>query len=220
MTSTVKGKLDKFFTSYHSKKFTKGDILLTPTEEIEGIFYLTNGLVRQFTTSSKGSELTINFLSPGAFFPISWVINQTRDHYIYEAWTDGEGYLAPSSKVMSFLKSQPDIVLDLTSRLLQANAGLTKRIESLAFGSASQRLISILLYLAKHFGQKTPSGEVALPHFTHESLAQLAALSRERTSLIMEKLTSKGLVKYHHNREINLVKLDDLVSLLNKGASL
>ena len=53
----------------------------------------------------------------------------------------------------------------------------------------------MLLLSASRFGSKNKSGEIEIQlTFTHQEIANLAGLTREATSLEMEKLKKKGLV--------------------------
>ena len=76
----------------------------------------------------------------------------------------------------------------MTKRLVSGISGLSKRIEILNFENAQGRIISTLTYLKKHFGSKLS--------FTHEELAALTGLSRERVSIEMKKLKDKKLISY------------------------
>jgi CRP/FNR family transcriptional regulator, cyclic AMP receptor protein len=73
---------------------------------------------------------------------------------------------------------------------------MAKRIEATAYGDSWARVISVLLYLARHFGE--PDGEILLVKIklTHQQIASFVGVTRERTSIELEKLQKSGLISY------------------------
>ena len=211
MNSVIIEGLDRFFSRYSFIHLDKGATLLVAFETPQGIYFLKKGFIREFMTSKNGRELTVHIFEPGAFFPLNWAVNGVKNQYFFEALTEADLNFASKNKVLTFLNKNPQVLSDLVSRLLSAISGLSRRIESQTFDNAYQRVISSLLYLTVHFGIKNGPGVLVREHFTHEDIAKLTGITRERTSLQMEKLEKNGLLNYQSNHSLvipNLIALE------------
>jgi len=152
--------------------------------------------VRQYTISKTGIELTLQILKPIAYFPLIWAINGAPNIYFYEALTSVEVGRAPKEQVVSFIEDKPAIILELMSKLLGDYAETLSRIEHLVFSDAYRRVISVLLYIARHFGEKNKQGTIVNYRFTQQDVATLVGVARETASIEMGRLEKKGFVKY------------------------
>lgn len=84
------------------------------------------------------------------------------------------------------------MLFDLTTRFAKGLNGLALRIEHLSSENVYTRVISLLLYLAAHFGS---SSLVDLP-LTHQEVASLTGSTRETVSRQIERLKKKRLITY------------------------
>jgi CRP/FNR family transcriptional regulator len=112
--------------------------------------------------------------------------------------------------VVNFIKDKPTILFELMSELIEDYAESLTRIENLVFPDAYRRVISVLLYIAKHFGEEN-GNEVTVQHrFTQQDIATLTGVARETASIEMVKLEKKGLVTYidHSMQFRNIKKLE------------
>ena len=185
-----------FYTQFTPRSYKKGEMLIRSDDDPQGIFCLTKGYVRQYIISRAGIELTLQILQPISYFPMVWAINGTPNVYNYEALTDVEVGRAPRDEVVNFIKDKPKIIFELMSELLEDHAEALTRVEHLVFSDAYRRVISVLLYIAKHFG-KNDGKQILVGHrFTHQDIATLVGVVRETASNEMEKLEKKGLVGY------------------------
>jgi CRP-like cAMP-binding protein len=140
--SEVSKKLDLFFSQFPKRQYKKGEILIHADEEPSGVFYLKEGVVRQYAISKKGEELVVNVFKQVSFFPMGWVFNQTRNNYYYEALINITIFKAPREKVITFLKSNPEVLYDLISRVYKGIDGLFTRMTYMMSGGAYERLIT------------------------------------------------------------------------------
>lgn len=194
MNFIIQKKVDNFFSRFERKIYKKGETIISPDEAYHKAFYIKSGYVRNYSISAEGIEITLHIFTPGSYFPMMSVLSDVPNRYYYDSLIDTEIIEAPKDKVIQFLKSNPDILLDLTTRLLKGLDKLSLRIEYLALETAHKRLASALVFLARHFGEKKTK-EVYLKHiFTHRDIAAFAGISRETTSREMEKLRQNGVL--------------------------
>lgn len=203
-------EFEVFYKQFSTREYKKGEILIRADDNPQGIFCLTKGYVRQFTISKTGIELTLQILKPITYFPLIWAVNGAPNIYFYEALTPVEVGRAPKEQVMSFIKDKPSIILELMSKLLGDYAEILSRIEHLVFSDAYRRVISVLLYIAKHFGEKEGKGIIVNHRFTQQDIATLVGVARETASVEIGILEKKGLVKYvdHSMQFADIQKLE------------
>ncbi|MBI3397524.1 Crp/Fnr family transcriptional regulator [Candidatus Woesebacteria bacterium] len=209
MQTRIVSKLEKFFSTYTLLRQKQGYNLVLANENPAGIYFLKKGSVRQYSISADGKELTIHTYFKGSFFPLIWGILGVPNAHYFELQSDSIIYVAPPKDVLTFLNKNPDIQEELIKRLLFGLVGMTTRIETSLLLGAKQRVISVLLYLAKHYGT-TRGKKVRLKHkFTHEDLAKITGLTRETVSKVLEKLEGEKRLKFS-NHQIVLVNQDKL----------
>lgn len=195
--NTYKTKeFEKFYNQFVTRSYKKGEILIRADDDPQGIFCLTKGYIRQYTISKLGFELTLYIHKPISYFPMVWAINGTPNIYYFEALTPVEVGRAPRDEVVAFIKDKPILIFELMSELIEDYAESLKRIEHLVFSDAYRRVISVLLYIAKHFGEETDKGIIVSHRFTQQDIATLVGVARETASIELIKLEKKGLVKH------------------------
>jgi CRP/FNR family transcriptional regulator len=185
-----------FFSQFQLRTYKQGEMLIRADDDPQGIFCLTKGYVRQYIISDLGMELTLNILQPISYFPMIWAINSTPNVYYYEALTSVEVGRAPKQQVIEFIKDKPGLILELMSELLKRYTESLTRIEHLVFSDAYRRVISVLIYLAQHFGEKSGNHIVVKHRFTHQDIATLVGVARETVSIELTKLAKSELVEF------------------------
>jgi len=204
----IQQKLDTFFKGFHNKRCKKGEILIRADENPPGIFYLKEGIVKQYAISGKGDELIINLFKPNSFFPMSWAINDTPNDYYFEVLTDSEIFQAPKNKVVEFIKSNPDVIFNLLSRVYKGTDGLLLRMVHLMASSAYTRLVTELLIQSKRFGKKRLDGAVEVK-ISEKELAAESGMTRETISRELKRLKDKKIITL----ETKLIIINDLQKL-------
>jgi CRP/FNR family transcriptional regulator, cyclic AMP receptor protein len=189
-------EFEVFYSQFKPRSYKKGEILIRSDDNPLGIFYLTKGYVRQYTISKTGIELTLHILKPISYFPMVWAVNGTPNVYNFEALTDVSVGRAPRDEVVTFIKDKPKIIFELMSELLEDYAETLTRVEHLVFSDAYRRVISVLLYIAKHFGENDGKQTLVGNRFTHQDIATLVGIARETASIEISKLEKKGLVEF------------------------
>jgi CRP-like cAMP-binding protein len=198
MDDQVSKKLEAFFTQFKLQKYRKGEILVRADDTPPGIFYLTEGQVRMYLITNKGDEIVLNIFKPISFFPMSWAINETKNIYYYEAMTEVTLWRAPKEEVITFLKSNPDVLYNLLSRVYRGVDGVMSRMAHLMSASAYGRLVTELLITAKRFGKKSDSNAITLT-ISEKELGTQTGLTRETVSREMKILKDKDIVMLQKN---------------------
>lgn len=216
MRKAVQNELNRFFAQFKLLHYKKGETFLHADDPPPGIFYVKSGYVRLYSISKEGEELTLVIFAPGNCFPLSWAINNTPNAYNLEAMTDVEVWRAPKDMFISFIKNNPEVLLDLTRRVLRRLLASFVRMEHLVFGNSYEKVASMLFLLGRRLGKRKGRMTIVQIHLTHKDIGSLAGLARETVSLAMEKLEKKRLITYHRSliaiRNIEKLKKESLVT--------
>jgi len=189
---TTLSKLEQFFKTARLLHYKKRDIIQQAHDTTSSVFYIKSGYLRVYRISEQGEELTVTILKPGDFFPLTYGISMTSNPYYLEAITSLELWKAQQELFLAFVKSNPDVLYDLTSRILIKFDGALSRIEYLIFSNAYIKVATTLLICAKKFGEPIDESVVVQVPLTHHDIATLVGITRETTSLEIKKLEKKG----------------------------
>lgn len=215
MQPLITKKLDNFFSSSRLHSYGKKEFIIRSQDPIFAIHYIKKGFVRQFIYSENGDDITINIFKPHSFFPIAPFIAQVDNSFNFQAITPVECYRKSPGEVMEFLKSEPDVLMDLARRLSLGLIELATRVSVNPFGSAYKKLCIVLSYFASQFGEKKfgkrsekAKIKIIIP-LTHSEVAGWIGAARETTSRQFGKLSKKGVITYSHTR----IVVNDLSAL-------
>jgi CRP/FNR family transcriptional regulator len=204
-------KLGLFFSNFRSLNYKKGEVIIRPEDTPPGVFYINRGYVRLYALSESGQELNLIIFQPGDFFPMIWAFNDHALTQYCEAMTPLEVSRAPKEDFREFARKNPEVVWDVTVKILTRLRGLLERMEYMVFGNAYQKVASILVICAERFGFRKGNSIMIKVPLTHRDIASLIGLTRETTSVEIKKLEKLGVIlkKGGHFRVKNLDRLKD-----------
>ncbi len=189
----VTQKLESYFVDKPRVSYAKGELLVSPGEDINQVFFVAKGRVKAYELSYRGDEVVVNVIKPPTFFPLSWVVNHTQNRFFYKADTDCEVYLASADEVLDFIKTNPDVMFNQLKRLYSALDGVLGRMVHMMSGTAKSRLLYELIMECRRFGTQQSDGSCRLDA-SERDLAGRAGLTRETVSREMSKLKKQGWV--------------------------
>lgn len=187
--------LDSFLKQSKPMLFRRKETI-TGSDDASRIFYLNQGYIRLYTISREGNELTLHIFSPSSIFPILWYKDPVPDKYYFESLTPVEIYSCEKSKLQHLIAEKPGAGLEIFQQLSSFSESAIKKLEFKIFGDAYQQVAATLLNLAECFGQKDKGGTVISYWFTHQDIASLTGLSRERVTIEINNLINKKLISY------------------------
>lgn len=210
-TVKILDKINDFFEGYEKKTIPKGTIITFAHENPKAITHLIEGVVEQYDITPEGNKVTVNIFKPPAFFPMSWAINKTPNTYFFATLTDIQVRQAPADKVVAFLEANPDVTMDLLSRLYKGTDALLRRLVIAASGMASNRLIYELLIESYRFGENVGENEMLIK-IKQGNLAARSGLARETVSRELHKLEEGHLLtKTKQGIVLNIAELEQQI---------
>lgn len=211
MTQSITSKLDSFFSNYTKVSFSPGDTVITGNTP-NGVFYLKQGYIRQFSTTNTGEEILHNIYKPATFFPMTWALADIPNRYYFEAVTPVTAYRASVEATVEFLQSHPEILFDLTRRLLIGLDAILLRLEHVQ-SRAEIKVIYCLTTLARRFSNDPDSQPARVTiRLSQSVLASMAGVTKETFSRHLSSLKKQGLVDSQQGKLI----IKDLASLESK----
>lgn len=187
MAGNTKKALEDFFEKYGERTYKKGDVIIRADDEPAGIYLVKSGYVKMSSTFANGTETAVNVFKPGAFFPMTWALGEIPNDYNYQALSPIKVYKAPKAEFIKFLKENPDILFDLGRRVFVGLDATLFNLKHLLHGNSYERVAVIIYMMAKRFGS-------ALIPLTHQDISHFAGLTRETTTLMINKLEKEGLI--------------------------
>ena len=211
MDPAILNKLDAFFAQGKPQHFKRGGILIRAGDNPPGIFSIKSGIVRQYAISKKGDDMVVNIFKPHAFFPMSWAMNNTPNNYFFDGMTEVDALRVSKEAAQDFIKSNPDVLYDLLSRVYSGTDGLLMRMMYLMSGDAYTRLVAELVIQAKRLGRKANAGSSLEVLISEKELAAQSGMTRETVSRAMKMLRDRGLVLFTASTLVikDLGKLED-----------
>lgn len=210
MSDEATVKIKAFFAKGKMLQFKKGEMIIRAEEQPLGVMYLTEGIVRTYSISTKGEEVVVNLFKPGTFFPMSWALNDKPNKFFFEALTDVKLFRCNRDEAVEFVKANPDVLLDLLKRVYSGLDGVFERMSHVMGEDAYQRLVSELSISVKRFGEKIKEGTYLL-HLSEKDLASQTGLTRETVSREMKKLKEKEYVIINKDQTMT-VNLSGLIN--------
>lgn len=188
-------RLLDFFKRFKLCAFKKRDVIIRPFFPVADVFYLKKGYVRCYALSKNGGELTFIIFKPGDILPMTWIKN-TLYIYYFEALTNCELYKSPTSQFLSFINTHPEVAENLMIKISTRLGGILQRMEYLAFGNAGEKVASALMICAERFGEKRGKSIFISVPLTQKDIASLVGMTRETTSIEINKLKNQKIISY------------------------
>lgn len=194
MDQAIYDKTNEFFKDYPLVRLRKGQALLAAEQQTPDIFWMRRGMIRMYQIDDNGNETTMHLFKSPSFFPMMFYLSHRKGDYYFQAVDEVIARKAPAEEVVAFLRQNPDVLFDLTSRFADAITGLLLRIGQLSSQNTFERVCSLFLYLAQKFGKQEAEGIVIDLKLSHDDIGAWVGAARETVSHQIERLTKDGII--------------------------
>jgi CRP/FNR family transcriptional regulator len=177
------------------RRFADGQMLFWEGEACAGIFLIAEGSVKIFKTSAHGREMMLALETA----PATVAELPLFDGGPYPASVRAVGAVIAlfvnKSDFQNVCRQYPDVALKLLAVVGHRLRHLVGMVESMTFGSVTQRLARLLLDASR----QAASDHFDLP-LTHQELASRLGTVREVVSRNLARFRAEGLVKLDGRR--------------------
>jgi len=190
-------------------KIAKGSILFKEGDDGEHLYVITDGKLKLGTSSGDGRENLLSILGPGEMFGELSLFDPGPRTSTATAVTDAKLLSLSHEKVIPWLKQNPEVSLQLLTRLSQRLRRTNEAVGDLVFSDVPGRVAKALIDLGERFGKTGAEGLLVNHDLTQEELAQLVGASRETVNKALADFAGRGWLKLD-GRSVLITDVDRL----------
>ncbi len=192
---------DSFKEHSETAFYRKGEQILGPYNNADTMYAIKSGLVKIYNYDSRGKENIAVMYGPGDFFPLAWIINQSRPSVFFQALVDCTIYLMPLKEFETMVYGDKNLCAAFMKRVVEQFALFASTINNLGLKYSRERLCYRLLVLAARYGEQK-GGYTTIPYINQSDLAVTIKTTREGISKEISRLVKRGAIEYGRDRII------------------
>lgn len=188
--------------------YSKEETIINGFDEPDGVYLIKKGFVKAYSVAHNGQSNLLLVHEAGEFIPIPWALDGAHTTGLfYEALTNVTVLRASKEKLRSAMGKNAWLAQEILKQTVNVITIYTKRIQTLEFRSARERITSELIYLSERFGKTQGSGIVIDAPITHQEISDSINMTRETASRVPKTLTREKLISQKdHNFVIHDLK--------------
>lgn len=203
LSNLGKNELDVLLRNGQKRLCVKNTLILKEGDFTNSAYFINSGKVKIFLNDEQGREIVLSVLAAGEYFGEMALIDKEERSAAAMCMEDTELTEISQHHFRECLQSHPDIteriMSGLVSRLREAN----NKISSLAFMGVQERMVNMLLGLAKD-----QAGLLVIEDKpTHQHIANIVGASREMVTRILKNMASDGRIEIVGKKIIILNKI-------------
>lgn len=171
-------------------------------------------MVRISNINSSGNEKIVSFKVTDEPLPVCWLFSEsTSAMFFYQTHTDCELYVISKQDFQSHLSKDHEFALHMMKILSNAYVNANLQVDALVQTTANLKLLYAFRHLCLRYGKDTKNdiSQLQIP-LTQQELANYTGLTRETTTLELNKLKKSGIVSYKRKYyTINTKRVDELI---------
>lgn len=190
------------------RKYDRGEIITFEGERNESLYFLVEGVVKSFKTSSEGKEQILNIVRPGDSFNDVPAFDGEISPCSTEAMGAITLYEIGKGDLDVMLRRYPRIALNVIAVLARRVRHLVSLVEDLSFRNVISRVARILL-------ENAGDGAGAGKKLTQQEMAAMAGTAREVVGRSLKSLEEDGIIRLDHHKIVisDIEALKEIVGL-------
>lgn len=173
---------------------TAGQVLFEQGDESDGLYIVSDGIVRIYLTADDGREATINLLESGEIIGEIAILDGLPRSAGAAGLTDAKLIFVPTAPFRELIDNSPKLgrqmILMLCERLRAANM----QVDQAIFHDLRHRLIMLLRQIAIIHGRVEKDVATVDLDLTQGALAQMLGASREAVNKQLRALAKEGRI--------------------------
>ncbi len=179
------------------RSMEKGKYIYFPDDPSKVVFLLKKGKVKIGTFSDDGKEIIKAILEPGEIFGELSIMGQDKRKDFAQALTTDVRFCAIGVEEMKeILMSSPKLNFEVIKTIGDRLQKVERRLESLVFKDARQRILEFIHTNATERGTKVGYGLKFKHDLTHQDIANLTATSRQTVTIVLNELREMELINF------------------------
>ena len=194
-TGLEQNELETIKQYLFEKKAVRGEILVFEGEPADTLFFVVEGVVKVFKTSTDGKEQILQIIRPGESFNDVPVFTGNNSLASAEAMSDVLLYTVKKNNLAGIIRDNSRVSLNVIQILSERVQQLVSLVEDLSFRHVTGRVAKVLLEYAG-------DGTDERPRLTQQEMAAMAGTAREVVARSLKALEGEGLIKMERHRII------------------
>lgn len=174
------------------KTLIRSEVILTEGGEADAMYFVVEGVLKLYKTSTEGKEQIVSLMRPGDFFNEVPLLDGGAAPANVEALSGALLYGIQKTNLGIIIRRYPVITVNLLTMLAKRIRYLISLVEDLSFRSVSSRVAKILL--------ENAPGAAAGARLTQRDMAAMAGTAREVVSRSLKYLEELGLIEMRHHQ--------------------
>ena len=183
------------FSAGTKLQFKKGEIMQRANETRQGVHFILEGFVREFTLSDDGNEHVTIVYERGDLFSMSWIFLDVTPNVYRMAHSDVKLYRLNAEAFSDALANNPKFQKEFILRQMNQVHNLSSRVENLTFNNAYDKVAYHLVHLTGRFGKPHADGWFITLPFRHQQIAESLSMTRETASRMIERIEREGFIR-------------------------
>ncbi len=190
---------DKMFM----RRFKKGEIILREEDTNKVMYIILKGRVKVVQTTEEGREIVLSLHSTGdTFGEVSLIDGKTTQARV-AATADSLIAIVSKEDFYKMLHSQVKVLDNLLNLFCIRFRENLDSIKMLNMNNATQRVEMLFIKLVHQYGEEDAEGITLRIKLTHSDIANMAGLTRETVTRIMNRWHREGRIETR-SRHIHL----------------
>jgi CRP/FNR family cyclic AMP-dependent transcriptional regulator len=196
LATIFRGKLcDTLFHDRRPLTFAKGSAIYEAGDDRRTFFFVRRGVVKVGALTDDGREVIYDLRKEGDVVGELCACETTRRDYAI-ALEPAEVIAVPYEDILDSLQKNRSALQEVLDVICRALASAYDQASLLSSGGTLERLIKVLLRLAKQLGRAGGDLVEVDAYLTQEEISQMMASSREKVSVALNLLRNRSLVQY------------------------
>ena len=189
----------------------KNQFIYFPKEPSKIMFFLKKGRIKIGSYSEDGKEIIKAILYPGEVFGEMGIVGETnRKDFAVAMDADTRMCTINIDEFKEILNDNPELGLEVTKTIGEKLRNIERRLESLIFKDARERIIDFMKEMAEKYGKKIGFETLVKHDLTHQDIANLTATSRQTVTTVLNDLKDKDLI-YMERKRFLIRDMNELV---------
>lgn len=182
------------------KIYKKGELIYSPGDEVNEMFYIKSGSVKTGCYNEKGREITkFIFDHDELFGEIALVGAKYRRDYSY-AIEESEIMTIDLGAIIARIKKNNKLAWYFLKVIGERNIAYDERLESMVFKDSKTRIMDFIVETVEKSGKKVGYETVVNKFYTHQEIANITSTSRQTVTTILNILKNHKIITFDRRR--------------------
>ena len=187
--------LVKFLEISSDKTYRKNEVIFRADDPGSSLFILKSGSVKISICDSEGNEDILKIIYPYDFFGEMSLLDGQHRSATVTALEKSIALIIKRDNFINLIKKYPNIALNMLAILSRRIRRTDEKIWSLRFSDAYGKLAKVLLDVSDENGVRENNSIVINLGLRRQDLADLAGVSRETATRILNEFQKSGSIK-------------------------